>query len=541
MRLNEFIYNMMDKQLWMLYEISKKIISTDTHPEHIITEVVKLIGDIEKVQRVCFYVRSENGKIQLVSSIGVENTDFKINNSEGAVGFVFSKGYPIILNDLENNPIFLNKIRRTNLDKISFIAVPIKYHSQVVGVITLDIERDFPGVDNLIRFLTMISNLIGSYIHAYIQDKEKKYKLEYEIARLRKELAKNINLKEFVGSSKIYDFIIKEIYKVSNLDIDIMLRGESGTGKSTLAKIIHYMSNRKNGPFIEVNCAAIPSELFEAELFGYEKGAFTGAYSTKVGKIEAANKGTLFLDEIGELNLSLQAKLLRFLQTKEFERVGGTKTIKSDVRIVFATNRDLEKMVREGNFREDLYYRIATYIIYIPPLRERREDIPALIEYYAPHLSKVTGKNIKLSEDTLNYLLSCDFPGNVRELFNCLMKAAIHSEDGTIKPEDLSCVGAGSCNFQLLSIERKPDQKRQTNPEPAVFQEEKAETTGENINIATGSISYKDKFVEEEIKMIIQALEKTGYVQAKAARLLGISLRQLNYRIKKYNIPIKKL
>ncbi len=245
-------------------------------------------------------------------------------------------------------------------------------------------------------------------------------------------------VKWIVGESEAMHEVKKKIRTVSSLDIEVLITGESGTGKELVAHAIHYLSPRKKKPFIAINCGAIPEDLVESELFGYEKGAFTGAVSSKPGKFELANGGTLFLDEIGELSKNAQVKLLRVLEDHKVERVGSTKTREVDVRIISATNRDLEKEMKEGRFRDDLYYRIKVFTIEIPPLRQRKEDIPFLLNHFLKQYSAELGKDVKkLTPDALRALQAYDFPGNVRELQNILKSAIVNCQTDTISLEDL--------------------------------------------------------------------------------------------------------
>ncbi|MFN3813314.1 MAG: sigma 54-interacting transcriptional regulator [Aquificaceae bacterium] len=511
----------MSTELQLLYNLSKKLTTMNLHPEQLMNDLVYMLGELEGVRRVALYVANTGiSNVSLISSIGANENNITLDKEEGVVGFIFGKGYPVVIKNLMEEPLFLNKIKRERLNDISFVGVPIRYGDKIIGVITVDINKGFIATAYLVDLLLMISNLIGNYIYTYIKLNEKENALKEEVATLRREFIKKFKAEGFIGISRAYQSILKQISKVAGLDVTVMIRGESGTGKTTLAKAIHYFSKRKNRPFVEVNCSTIPTELLEAELFGYEKGAFTGAYITKIGRVEAANGGTLFFDEIGDLNLAVQTKLLRFMQTKEFERLGSTKTQKSDVRIIVATNKNLESMVAKGEFREDLYYRIAVYPIYVPPLRERKEDIPVLVEHYINQISNMMGRKLKVEESALKILTSCDFPGNVRELINCLTRAAIISNADVIKMGDLSCISTGMC----LSHIKKEDSKEEN-------------TQMETMNPKESTI-YVSK---DERSMIVETLEKVGYVQAKAARLLGMTVRQLNYRLKKYNIPIKKI
>jgi len=312
---------------------------------------------------------------------------------------------------------------------------------------------------------------------------------------------------EIVGQSKAIRGILSQIIKVAPTNSTVLITGESGTGKELVANSIHRHSKRNNKPFIKLNCVAIPKDLLESELFGYEKGAFTGADSPKKGKFELANGGTIFLDEIGDMPLNTQAKILRVLQEREFERLGGTKTIKVDVRIIAATNKNLARMVEQGTFRQDLFYRLNVFPIHIPALRERSEDIPLLVENflnnYCPHIS--------ITDSALQALMTYPWPGNVRELQNTLERAAIMASDkGIIDTAHLPAEITGGLGSPIIP------------------------SSAENI-------SLDEKLAHIEKDLIIEALRQTRGVQKKAAELLGIKARSLWHRIKKYGIDVKKL
>ena len=304
-----------------------------------------------------------------------------------------------------------------------------------------------------------------------------------------------------VYASKAMENLINQASLFARSDAPVLITGESGSGKELLARFIHKESGRK-GQFVAVNCGALPRELFEAELFGYEKGAFTGATSSKKGLVEEAEGGTLFLDEIGELPLELQPKLLRFLQEGEFRRVGGTKTKKSTARIVAATNKDLKRLVEEGKFREDLYYRLSVLNLVVPPLRERPEDIPVLVEHFLKKFSDKYSKKVKLTPEAFELLLSYSYPGNVRELESIVHKLVLLSQ-GEITPSLVSSV--------LPQAGRKEWEPDFSKPLPQVVE-------------------------EVERKMIEEALKRTGFVQTRAAKLLGIDEKSLRYKRKKYGI-----
>ena len=306
-----------------------------------------------------------------------------------------------------------------------------------------------------------------------------------------------------VGHSRIMREIFAQVMKVAPTDSTVLIMGESGTGKELVASGVYEHSLRRGRPFVKINCVAIPESLLESELFGHEKGAFTGATSQKIGKFEVANGGTLFLDEIGDMTLATQAKILRVLQEKEFERVGGTTTIKVDVRFVIATNKNLAEMVKQGLFREDLYYRINVFSIYLPALRERKEDIPQLIEYF---LDK-RHKPIKLSTEATQIIAGYSWPGNVRELMNTIERAVVLTDTGLIEPVNLPANVTGFMKEHISQGAEAPD-----------------------------SLTIDKRLDEIEKGLIIEALTRTSGVQVKAAELLGINQRSLWHRIKKYSI-----
>ena len=313
---------------------------------------------------------------------------------------------------------------------------------------------------------------------------------------------------DIIGESMAMRGLLGLIKKVSPTDSTVLLLGESGTGKELVASSIHDNSERKGQAFIKLNCAAIPEELLESELFGHEKGAFTGATKFKPGKFDMANGGTLFLDEIGDMPYNLQAKVLRILQEQEFYRVGGSRTIKVDVRIIASTNKNLEKMVRQGTFREDLFYRLNVFTLHLPPLRERKEDIPLLVDY----LLQNSPKKVAISSLAMQMLVAFSWPGNIRELKNTIESASVIAENGTIEPAQL----------------------------PAKITGAFAETGEASVKIPT-RVSLDERLKDIEKSMIIDALKKTGGVQVRATELLGINQRSLWHRIKKYNIDVKSI
>ncbi len=331
---------------------------------------------------------------------------------------------------------------------------------------------------------------------------------------------------EIITKSEIMRAVLSQITKVAPTDSTVLIIGESGTGKELVATSIYKQSNRRDKPFIKLNCVAVAKELWESELFGHEKGAFTGATNQKPGKFELANGGTLFLDEIGDMPLETQAKMLRVLQEREFERVGGTRTIKVDVRFIAATNKDLKKMVEEGKFREDLFFRLNVFYLSIPPLRKRREDIPVLAEYFCNKAHRKVG----LSPVVLQMLReNSSWPGNVRELHNVIERASVMCEGEQIEPRHLPENIAGSDMYFPSSLEELGSSSV----------EEEEGNGDEGGNHDGGKVSLDNHLKKIERAMILEALRETDGVQVKAAKILGIKQRALWHRIKKHNIDAK--
>jgi two-component system response regulator AtoC len=348
-----------------------------------------------------------------------------------------------------------------------------------------------------------------------IQSALSKRVLEKEVQRLHQEIDTLYNFEHLVGISQVMHDIYEKIELLADTKTTVLITGESGTGKELVARALHYNSVRKNKPFIALNCAAIPETLIESELFGHERGAFTDAQGKRIGQFEAAHEGTLFLDEIGDLSLTTQAKILRVIQEKEFMRVGGSQTIKSDVRLITATNKNLEDEVKKGNFRSDLYYRINVVPLYIASLRERKEDIALLVKHFLRKKAEEEKKGAKeISPEALSLLVQYDWPGNVRELENVVARVYTLSAGMTITARDI------------------PDRYRAGSaPRPE---------TGEPGG-APGEFDFEKTVQEFEKELILKALKKHHYVQTRAAQTLGISRRMLAYKLQILGISIDQL
>ncbi len=330
-----------------------------------------------------------------------------------------------------------------------------------------------------------------------------------ENKRLREEVSEKYGFGSIIGNSSRMKEVYAALKKVAESDVTVLLLGETGTGKELAAYAIHYNSPRRRHPFRKISCASFPEALLESALFGHEKGSYTGADSRRIGMFESADKGTIFLDEIGEINQNVQVKLLRFLQERQFERVGGIQTIQVDAKVIAATNLELEKAVQEGRFRKDLYYRLNVVPISMPPLRKRIEDIPLLVDHFLEKYKDKSGGKVKqISDETLSILINHDWPGNVRELENCIERAIVMGEEDTILPSDLPAVIRG---------------------------DELPHPTDELINeIPSDGISLD----QLERDLIVKALEQSNGKQSEAARMLDISRRKLQYRMDKHGIKI---
>jgi Nif-specific regulatory protein len=406
-----------------------------------------------------------------------------------------------VVERISEEPAFLNRTgSRPDKADISFVSVPVKLRGEILGSLSADrVFDESVSLDEDVRVLEIVASIIAHAVRLY-------WTYRHEVAeteRMRGELRRRYALPNIIGESDSMQEVFRIAGKVARSQATVLLRGESGTGKELIAHALHYQGLNPKGPFVAINCAALPENLLEAELFGYEKGAFTGAVASKPGRFELARGGTIFLDEIGDVPPALQAKLLRVLQERTFERLGATRTLHTDARIVSATNRDLEAMAKAGEFREDLYWRLNVVPIFLPPLRERREDLPVLIESFLGRFARASGTDVCLSAEAMRRLMSYPWPGNIRELENTIQRLVVLAED-----EEIS---AGDLPMHLL-MHDVPDEN------------------------STEGLTLEDEVEQLERRRILAALRTHGHVQAKAARTLGITARQLGYKMKKYDI-----
>ena len=494
--------------LLALFEVSK-VINSSFDLEKNLAQTMHVLGDLLEMERGSVFLLDDGTKeLRIVAAHGLTKDQIekgKYKTGEGIVGRVLEKGYPVVVPDVEDEPLFLNKTgSRIKRSGISFLCVPIKFKGESIGVLSADrIFKDRAiTINEDIRVLEIVASIIAQHVILWRHYK----KSEQEKENLKLELKGKYSLPNIIGTSDKMQEVFESVHRVANSKATVLLYGESGTGKELIAKAIHYMSPRTKGPFIRFNCASIPEGLLESELFGHEKGAFTGASNARKGRFELACGGTILLDEVGDLPITLQPKILRVLQEKEFERVGGERTIKVDVRLIAATSRNLEELVSKGKFREDLYYRLNVVPLFMPALRERREDIPHLTEHFLKRFNEENDKNVSISPESLRILIGYIWPGNVRELENTMERLVVMSNGKSIEPSELPI------NLRLLSSK-------------GVLQKDSLKTGIEDM----------------EKSSILHALEETGWVQAKAARVLGITSRQIGYKMKKYDIKLSQV
>jgi Nif-specific regulatory protein len=469
---------------------------------------------------------------------------------EQAVGQIVVSGMPLVVRDVARSPLFAewSELKAEDAAVVrSFVGVPIKGESRTIGTITIERvgSQSSPGtLDEDVRYLTMIANLVGQTVALQTMVERDRERLMEERNRLEQELeqknaAKHEGISWIIGQSAAIREVTEKVQLVARCNLPVLLCGESGTGKELFARAIHEYSPRKEMPYIRLNCAALSESVLESELFGHDKGAFTGAIGMRKGRFEMADGGTLFLDEIGEISTTFQAKLLRVLQEGEFERVGGNHTIKVDVRLVTATNRNLEAAVISGDFRSDLYYRISVVPIFLPALRERREDIPLLAREFVKRFNKEHGVSLSISPRAMEVLTACEFPGNVRELESYVRRTAALTKNPVLQAEDFELSSKSSSAAMGKSMSRARAAGKGAMDLPALEPNGRAQAAAEpgNAEPDRGSSGEGD-FSERE--RLVDAMERAGWVQAKAARLLGLTPRQMGYALRKQGIEIKR-
>ncbi len=427
---------------------------------------------------------------------------------EGVTGKVASTGLPRVIPDISKDSEFLGRTRaRKNTKNVAFICVPVIHKEKVIGTLSIDREvKHGVNLDRDLKLLETVANITAEAVAACLKEHEEREKLKAENVRLREQLGGSLRPVSIIGSGSAMRTVYSQVAQVAPSKATVLIRGASGTGKELVARAIMQESKRKDKPFICVNCAAIPENLLESELFGHEKGAFTGAIDSRSGRIEEADGGTLFLDEIGVLTHGVQLKLLRFIQERTFLRVGSSDEIRADVRLITATSRNLEQLMEDGKFREDLYYRLNVFPIHLPELTNRKSDIIPLAEYFLEKFKQIHGKEIvRISTPAINMLMSYHWPGNVRELENCMERAVLNSTDNVIHGYNLP-----------------PSLQTGDSHDDSVAKSEKADFN-------TLVESFERELIEDALKT------SNGNVAA-AARKLGITQRIIHYKINQIGI-----
>ena len=451
---------------------------------------------------------------------------------EGVTGRVVKTGRSLAIADIRQDPLFLDRTGARAQEKeraqVSFVCVPLRVDSEVVGAISID--RDFVDEQTLAkdqRLLQIIASLVSQAIKINRMVMVEREQLLAENLRLRKDLKSKYKVGNIVAVSGAMQDVVATAATVAKSNATVLIRGETGTGKELIASVLHYNSAQANGPFIKVNCGALSEGLLESELFGHVRGAFTGAVEDRKGRFELAHKGTIFLDEVGSMSGNLQAKLLRVLQEKEFERVGGIESIRVDVRIVAATNMDLEQQMSKGTFRDDLFYRLNVIPIFIPPLRDRREDIAFLVEHFLEKYNREYDKNVtRMSREVMDALTEYHWPGNVRELESCIERAVVLSQTGTVSMNLLP--------VSVRSFKQKGKAEELLGPPEEVIASLVERLRKSSAGIASDLHARVISRVEKAL--IAQVLEKNGYVQTGAAKELGLSRNTLRKKIRHYGL-----
>ena len=506
--------NQSEKELSVLYKISQTISARQHNVSDLLNEVLKIMETDMGVLRGTLSLRKQGTNIlNIEASSGLSNSEIRRGQyqlGEGVTGRVALTGQSELIPDISQSPDFLNRTKARGDQKSAFLCVPIVHHKEVIGTMSIDLPMGGKEeLDDYLLFLQHVAQILASAVSTIREEIEERHALESENEMLRRQLGDRYSIDNMVGNCSSMRNVYEQIVQVGHSAATVLVRGESGTGKELVARAIHFNSPRKNNAFISVNCAALPENLIESELFGHEKGAFTGAVQQRKGRFELANGGTLFLDEIGDISPAVQVRLLRVLQEKTFERVGGIETISVNVRIVAATSRNLEEGMENDTFREDLYYRLNVFPILLPPMRERKSDIMLLADHFLQKYGSMYNKEMKrISTSAINMMMAYHWPGNVRELENCIERAVLTSADGVIH------------GFNLPpSLQTSDETHTSLLPE--------------------NGADLKQMIEAYEREIIIDALKKHRGNAAAAARYLQATQRIINYRVKSLGIEPK--
>lgn len=523
------------RELSVLTDIAQ-ILSTTFELRDVFARVMQLISERLNMHRGTLSILDEStGRLSTEAALGLTGEEMgrgKYALGEGITGNVVATGRARVIADLRNEPDFLNRTGRLKLASgggtVSFLCVPIRIEGRTAGALSVD--KPFISAEQLRQdqvFLEIVAAFLAQAIQVSRMVMRQKEELLEENARLRAQARDRYRFENIIGDSPAMHEVFATVGQVADSRATVLLLGETGTGKEMIAKAIHYNSPRKERPFVRVNCGALSGTLLESELFGHVKGSFTGAIRDKAGRFEAADGGTIFLDEIGTMEPHLQVKLLRVLQEREFERVGDTQTVRIDVRVIAATNVDLQEEVARGRFREDLFYRLNVVSIYLPPLRNRREDIPRLIDHFLDKYNALNHRRVKrISRDMVNVLLRYPWPGNVRELENAVERAVVLSRDEDFTEELLP-----------LSVKMFAAQRRNAQSSESIetLAGRLAEQALADYEMREGQV-HQLVIDQIELALIARAMAKFGQVKTRTADFLGINRNTLNKKVKELGI-----
>ena len=503
-------------ELRLLFEVSRALEGASELSDHLDTALELMARYTGMMRGALLLVDPLSHEIVIESSYGLSSSEQKrarYKFGEGVTGRVLETGRPVAVPKVSEEPLFLNRTGARDMykEEISFLCVPILIDGKAIGAISADrLFADSICLEEDMRLLHILASLIASAVRTRREVKAMHSAVVEENRRLQTLVHGNFDPGKLVGSSAAMRTVLEEIAQVTGTGATVLIRGESGTGKELAAGVIHANSPRAGRPFVKVNCAALPEGLVESELFGHERGAFTGATGLRKGRFEMAHGGTLFLDEVVDMTPLTQAKLLRALQEKEFERVGGAQKLRVDVRLIAATNRDLEAMVARGEFRQDLYYRLSVFPLILPPLRERREDIMALVTHFVDKACAASKRKVaRITTRAADLLMAYEWPGNIRELENVVERAVILCGlDGIIDSRHLPVWLQNTASDASFSLPRKS-------------------TLEETLGVM-------------EERLIAEALRENCGNMAKAARTLGITERIMGLRMKKYGLDYRE-
>jgi len=538
-----------------LYRISKVLI-TSASLEVKLANVINTLPALLPMRRGAIVVVGAEGEPETTAMFGVEPASSGARHlpAKAAMDRIVAKGAPLVVPDTCKSELFQDELQSimSGTGQVTFIGVPMKVDQATLGTLWIDRAKDGATrtqFEEEVRFLSMVANLAARAVRLDRHESRDGQTIVSEEAARKissgdKELPESTRQRParidwIVGESPALKQVVESVKVVARTNSAVLLRGESGTGKEFFAKAIHELSPRRKKPFVKLNCAALSAGVLESELFGHEKGAFTGAISQRAGRFELADGGTLLLDEIGEISPAFQAKLLRVLQEGELERVGGTKTLKVDVRLICATNKDLETAVADGEFRADLYYRINVVPLFLPPLRERNGDIPRLAKVFLDRFNRENNRNLEFTPAALEILSRCKFPGNVRELENCVRRTATLARSGTIVPSDFSCQNDRCFSSMLGKTADRPLGTHSLNGLTMSRRLPVESPVGLGYPNSPGDLTVAPNLTDREL--LISAMEKAGWVQAKAARILGLTPRQVGYALRRHGIQVKKI